>query len=833
MKRLSKRHKKLIKNLILVSLAVGAFVIGTLLLWVSTFQIPTLESFEERKVTQSTKIYDKTGEILLYDVFNNIKRTVIPFGDISIHIKNATIAIEDTEFYEHAGVRPLATLRAVFLQPLRGKGVQGGSTITQQVIKNSVLTSERKVSRKIKEWVLAVRLEQMLDKENILNIYLNETPYGGSVYGVEEASRRFFNKTASEVTIAEAAYLAALPQAPTFYSPYGNNVAALENRKNLVLNRMLSEGFINQEEYDQAREEVVEFQIRDDQGIKAPHFVVYVRELLTDVYGEDMVENGGLVVTTTLDWELQQKAEEIVYKYALENAEMYDAENASLVAIDPATGGILVMVGSRDYFDEEIDGNFNIAIANRQPGSAFKPFVYAEAFKKGYTPETILFDLKTQFSTTCAPNNMTSENGCYSPTNYDDAFRGPMTMRDALAQSVNVPAIKAFYLAGTRDALRFARDIGISTLTNIDQYGLTLVLGGGEVKLLDMTSAYGVFAQGGLRNQHIAVLEVADQRGNTLYTAEIQPRRVMDEQVAYTVSDVLSDNVARTPAFGAQSFLHFPNRDVAVKTGTTNDYRDAWIVGYTPSIAVGAWAGNNNNRSMDKRVAGFIIAPLWNEFMNEALKTLPQESFPEPKQVENPLVELKPVLRNVWIGGISTLLDSTTGKRATENTPKEVLTEIVTGGVHSILHWVERSNPRGPIPSNPSQDAQYNLWEYPIQRWVNTQNIRFPRENDIPEEISDNHNPENKPVVSISIKSNINSSEVVTITPDIDSKFPISRVEYYVNSTYIGSTNVKPFSLSFTPDEIDFVGSSNILRVVVYDSVQNKTEIQTSFNVSQ
>ncbi len=833
MKRLFKRHKKLIKNLILVSLAVGAFVIGTLLLWVSTFQIPTLESFEERKVTQSTKIYDNTGEVLLYDVFNNIKRTVVPFEDISVHIKNATIAIEDTEFYEHSGVRPLATLRAVFLQPLRGKGVQGGSTITQQVIKNSVLTSERKVSRKIKEWVLAIRLEQMLDKESILNIYRNEPPSGGSVYGVEEASRRFFNKNASEVTIAEAAYLAALPQAPTFYSPYGNNVEALENRKNLVLNRMLSEGFINQTEYDQARKDVVEFQIRDDQGIKAPHFVVYVRELLTDVYGEDMVENGGLVVTTTLDWELQQKAEEIVYKYALENAERYDAENASLVAIDPTTGGILVMVGSRDYFDEEIDGNFNIAIANRQPGSAFKPFVYAEAFKKGYTPETILFDLKTQFSTTCAPNNMTSENGCYSPTNYDDAFRGPMTMRDALAQSVNVPAIKAFYLAGTRDALRFARDIGISTLTNIDQYGLTLVLGGGEVKLLDMTSAYGVFAQGGLRNQHIAVLEVADQRGNTLYEAEIQPRRVMDEKVAYTVSDVLSDNVARTPAFGAQSFLHFPNRDVAVKTGTTNDYRDAWIVGYTPSIAVGAWAGNNNNRSMDKRVAGFIIAPLWNEFMNEALKTLPQESFPEPNRVDNPLVELKPTLRNVWIGGISTLLDSTTGKRATENTPKEVLTEIVTGGVHSILHWVDRSNPRGPIPSNPSQDAQYNLWEYPIQRWVTTQNIRLPRENDIPEEISDTHNPENKPVVSISMPSSVDASDSIKITPDIESKFSISRVEYYVNSTYIGATNAQPFSLSFTPNEIDSIGSNNTLRVVVYDAVQNKTETQTSFNVSQ
>lgn len=829
-----KKHKKLIKNLFLFAIAVGVFGMGIVLLWISTFQIPTLDSFEERKVTQSTKIYDQTGEVLLYDVFENIKRTVVPFDDISIHIKNASIAIEDVEFYEHSGVRPTAFIRAALsnLTTLNPYG-QGGSTITQQVVKNSVLTQEKRVSRKIKEWVLAIRLEQVMEKDAILNIYLNESPYGGSIYGVQEASQRFFGKHASDVSIAEAAYLAALPQAPTYYSPYGNNTEALEARKNLVLSRMLAEGFITQEEHDTARAEDVEFLTQGDQGIKAPHFVIYVRELLTEMYGEDVVENGGLVVRTSLNWELQEKAEEIVKKYALENAETFDAENAALVAIDPHTGGIITMVGSRDYFDTEIDGNFNIALAERQPGSTFKPFAYASAFSKGYLPETTLFDLRTQFSTSCPPDNFTSEGSCYSPTNYDNAFRGPMSMRDALAQSVNVPAIKTLYLAGMNDTLRLAKNLGVETLTNIGQYGLTLVLGGGEVRLLDMTSAYGVFANEGVRIPHAAILEIQDQSGNTLFTHEPRGVQVMDAQTTYQISDVLSDNVARTPAFGAQSLLNFSNHSVAVKTGTTNDYKDAWTIGYTPNIAVGAWAGNNDNRSMDKKVAGFIITPLWHAFMQEALQTVENDSFIAPEEIEDPLRTIKPILRGVWQGGESYLIDSTNGRLASNNTPASVLDEIVTGDIHSILHWVDRSDPRGPAPLRPQEDSQYELWEYPIRRWAVGQNIRTYDERDVPTEVSDTHDSRNKPRVSLSFPRRVDASERVIIDIDTESTFPIARAELFVNNQYVGADTRTPFSLSFTPNTLETQEDTYTLRVRVEDSVGNSAEETGTITVRQ
>ncbi|MCI5108665.1 MAG: penicillin-binding protein [Candidatus Pacebacteria bacterium] len=813
-------RKKTFKRLVSIIIALGIFSLGIVVLWISTFDIPTLDSFNDRKVVESTKIYDRTGEILLYDVYQDIKRTVIPFEEISVNIKNATIAIEDTEFYNHSGIRPLAFLRAVItnLITLDPYG-QGGSTITQQVVKNSLLTQDKKISRKLKEWVLAVRLEQIMKKDEILNIYLNESPYGGSVYGVEEASLRFFGKSARDLDIAEASYLAALPQAPTYYSPYGNHLDALENRKNLVLNRMLSEGFITNEEYDTAKEKVVEFQPQSEYGIKAPHFVVYVKEILAEKYGDDVVESGGLTVITTLDYSLQEKGEEIVKKHSLENAEKFDAENAALIAIDPKNGDILTMVGSRDYFDEEIDGNFNITIAERQPGSAFKPFIYAEAFNKGYTPDTILFDLKTQFSTSCAPSDFTSEDGCYSPGNYDNVFRGPMTIRDALAQSVNVPAVKAFYLAGRNDSLRFAKNLGVSTLTNIDQYGLTLVLGGGEVKLLDMTSAYGTFANAGVRQEPNAILEVKDSKGNILEKKEISDGKIiMDPNTSYLISDVLSDNEARTPAFGSNSYLHFPGRDVAAKTGTTNDYRDAWILGYTPNIAVGAWAGNNDNTPMDKKVAGFIIAPLWNEFMNEVLSDRSEETFPDPITVENPLFDLKPVLRGIWQGGVSELTDTRNNSIANENTPPSYVKETVSGGVHSILYWVEKDDPRGPYPTR-RDDSQFDLWEYSVSKWSRSQGFSST-------EVYENIDSIRAALV---VPNNITVGEETTFILESQSNSNISKVDYYINNNLVSSKTSELYMLKYIPKK---TGSHNIEAVIRTQNGVEKT-VQEIFTVSQ
>lgn len=697
-----KRHVLAIKTLATLMVSILLVAGALTIFWVSTFKAPTSESIRERRVTESTKIYDRTGQILLYDTGGNVRRSIVPITEISRYIKNATIAIEDKEFYQHRGVKPTAFVRATLVNILTLDFSQGGSTITQQVIKNSLLTSEKLISRKLKEWILAIKLEQVATKDEILSMYLNEIPYGGVVYGVEEASEAFFGKKSSDVTLAEAAYLAALPKAPTFYSPYGPNRTKLDERKNLVLREMLENDFINKEEYDSATKEKVSFVAKGDASIKAPHFVFYVLDYLKKKYGEEIISGGGLRVTTSLNYDLQSIGEKIVYDYALANKTNFNAENASIVATDPTTGEILVMVGSRNYFDQDIDGAFNITTAKRQPGSTIKPFVYAEAFIKGFTPETVLFDLKTQFSTNCSPNELTMDNGCYAPENYDGVFRGPITLRNALAQSINIPSVKVLYLAGLSESIRLARDMGIESLSNKGDYGLTLVLGGGEVTPLELTGAYGVFASGGVKTNISPIIEIKDKGGDVIEKHDSRPIQVLDKEVSLKISSILSDNEARAPSFGQTSALYFPNRDVAVKTGTTNDYRDAWIMGYTPNIAVGAWAGNNNNSPMQKKVAGFIVAPMWRAFMDQALVKIPNEQFEEPLMED--LSQIKPALQGVWQGGI--LATSTSGQR------------LVTGGPHSILNWVNKDDPRGEYPSNPSADPQFERWEYGVRLWA-------------------------------------------------------------------------------------------------------------------
>lgn len=677
-----------------------AITIGLGFLWLSTLTLPNIESFNERRVGVSTKIYDKTGKIVLFDLNQNTRRTVVKNEEISQYIKDATIAIEDAGFYEHNGIEPTSIVRAVIVNILSMDYKQGGSTITQQVVKNSLLSTDKKISRKVKEWFLATNLERIMTKDEILNIYLNENPYGSNIYGVEEAAQAFFGKTAMDVTVAEAAYLAALPQAPTFYSPYGSNVDRLEERKNLVLSRMNELGMITNEVYEQAQAEKVTFAPQQYVSIKAPHFVMYIREYLEDTYGSEALATMGLNVITTLDFELQQKAEEIVKRYALENEQKFNAENAGMVVLDPKTGDILAMVGSRDYFDSDIDGNFNITTARRQPGSTFKPFVYAQAFMKGYEPETLVFDLRTEFSTACNPDSTPKFSGanCYAPENYDFNYVGPISLRNALAQSKNIPAVKTLYLAGQRDSLQLARDMGLTTLDQSRDYGLTLVLGGGEVRLLDLASAYGVFAHNGIKKETTGIIKITDRHDRIVEEHEETETRVLPEEVALKINDILSDNNARTPAFGANSALYFPGRDVAAKTGTTNDYRDAWIVGYTPNIVVGAWAGNNDNSAMEKRVAGMIVAPMWNAFMKEVLETLPEEDFTRPVPAD--LSQSKPMLNGQWM-----LMPNPDGSFS----------------AHDILHYVDRRNPTGPAPAYPAQDSQYEYWEYPVRIWSASQ----------------------------------------------------------------------------------------------------------------
>lgn len=707
------RHhsRELAVDILIGTIVVGFVVAGGLFLWISSLEIPDLSAFEERRILQSTKIYDRTGEILLYDLHQDVKRTIVPFEEISYHIKNATVAIEDDQFYQHNGIDIRAIIRAAVTNLSQGDllGGQGGSTITQQVIKNSVLEQDKKLTRKIKEAILSVRLEQVLSKDEILGHYLNESPYGGTLYGVEEASQAFFGKSARDITLPEAAYLAALPQAPTYLSPYGNNREVLETRKNLVLKRMQLNGFITQEEYDEAVATEVEFEPQAVTGIRAPHFVMYVREQLAERFGGETLAERGYRVVTTLDWDWQQQAEEIIARRVAENIEQYDAGNAGLVAIQPQTGDILTMVGSRDYFDTEIEGNFNVALAPRQPGSSIKPIVYASALEEGYTDRTMVYDVRTQFSTACDPWEFTSEAPCYSPNNYNNEFVGPISLRNALAQSLNIPAVKVLYLTGLRDAIKLATDMGLSTLDDPDRLGLTLVLGGGEVKLLEHTGAYATFANEGVRVPPRAILRIEDNQGNMIDETTVTEERVLSRETAITISDILSDNVARAPLWGSFSLVNFQDRDVALKSGSTNNLRDAWLMGYTPNLAVGVWTGNNNNDTMGGGLSGLIATPMWREFMDVALASTSAEQFPQPAAAPN---DLKPILRGQTFDAtyfVTEILEA--------DPEQEINLEAVSSGIHSILHFVDKNNPRGAYPTNPASDSQYTLWEYGVQRW--------------------------------------------------------------------------------------------------------------------
>ena len=834
-KLLRNRHFR--KNLILFCISIFIITAGIGILWISSFKIPDFQSFEDRKVKNSIRIYDRTGEILLYDVHRDTKRTDIAFENMGTHIKNATVAIEDSEFYNHSGIRITSILRAV-LSNLFGAGrTQGGSTITQQLVKNTLLTQKKTYTRKIKEWVLAIKIDNSMSKEKILEYYLNEAPYGGNVYGIEEASKTYFNKKAFDLTLAEASYLASIPQSPTFLSPYGKNKDKLKERKNLVLSRMLELNFISEEEYNKAKDEVVAFAPQNTTGIKAPHFVFFIKDYLEEKYGGDVVERGGLKVTTTLDYSLQEKGEQIVKEGALQNEKDWGGSNAGLVAIDPKTGQILTMIGSRDYFDKAIDGNFNIATANRQPGSSFKPFIYATAFNKGFTPNTVLFALATEFQTTCDAYGRAlpgrNQKDCYKPDNYDGKFRGPINLRDALAQSINIIAVKLFYLAGLSDSLKTAEDMGIKTLTDIGRYGLTLVIGGGEVSLLDMTSSYGVFANDGIRSSYTGILKIEDLNGNILEEFRPNSWEVLPKNTALTISDILSDEKSRIPTFGAHSALFVPGKNIAVKTGTTNNNKDAWTIGYTPSVVVGVWAGNNDNKAMKK--GGVALAgPIWNKFISEALKVLPNERFEKPNLEIDPQV-VKPALRGLWQGNENFFIDKISRKLAGEFTPKETLEEKVVTNVHSILYWVNRDDIMGPPPEDPSDNPQFNHWEIPVQNWWAQNRGRYAivTWNDKPNATDNVHDDQSKPVVSI-IEPNDKEiylpNQKIQLEISSSGRFPLEKIDIFVNDVFL-ETLKAPFVFSFTPEELENSQTDNELKIISYDSVFNRGETISTFKV--
>ncbi len=830
---MTKNKKHLIKNIIWFIIGFGLLMTGLLIAWVSTLKIPDFKSFTDRRIQSSTKIYDRTGTNLLYDVHKDIKRTVIPFEEMGVNILNATVAIEDSEFYKHKGIRISSIIRATVWAKLTGRKVQGGSTITQQLIKNTLLTPEVSISRKVKEWILAIKIEQIMEKEEILALYLNEAPYGGNIYGIEEASKAFFGKSAKEMTIAEAAYLSAIPNGPTYYSPYRKNKDKLDERKNLVLKRMLSLNFINEEEYNQAKEEVVVFQPEQLMGISAPHFVFFIKEYLENKYGANTLEGSGLKVITTLDYELQKKAEEIALLKAKENEKNWDGKNTAIVVIDPKTGQILSMVGSRNYFDKEIDGNFNVATAARQPGSSFKPIVYALAFEKGYTEKTTLFDVPTEFNSSCSPSGQDTKASCYNPSNYDNAFRGPMTLRAGLAESINVIAVKLLYLVGVSDSIKLAQRLGVTTLKNdMNIYGLSLVIGGGETTLLDMTSVFGVFANKGVRNPYTGIISVEDNNGNVLEKFEEKPQEIIKPNTTNILSSILSDNEARTPTFGANSILRVAGREVAVKTGTTNDNKDAWTIGYTPSVAVGVWVGNNDNKPMKKGGAA-LAGPIWNAVITEALKKLPVETFEKPEPIDN---SIPPILRGYWQGGNVFTIDTISGGLATENTPEETKKEIPITDVHTILHWIDKEKPLEIKPFPGSNDSQYRNWEYGVINWWNQNSHKYPYISELnkPTFFDPIHTEELKPILEIEGVENKTYKKDEKIIISIISKNtnPIKKIDVFVNNTYITSLKTAPFITTINPTELGNLENKNVIKVIGTDVLGSVGQNETSFLVA-
>lgn len=634
------------------------------------------------QMTQSTKLYDRTGKILLYEVNSQGKRTVLTPDQIPNVVREATISIEDSGFYNHSAIDVRGMFRALFVNILRGGISQGASTITQQLAKNAFLTPERTFTRKINEIILAFWIEHYYSKDQILNLYLNQISYGAGANGIEAAAQTYFGKSAKDLTLLEASSLAGMAQIPSYYSPWGTHKAEMLKRKDIVLNEMYSAGYITKEQRDSNLKISPHFLEQNIGSIKAPHFSMAVRDYLINKYGEDVINKGGLKVITTLDYDLQQSAEKAVREGAANNAELYKGKNASLVAEDPKTGQILALVGSANYFDTANDGNFDVATQGlRQPGSSIKPFAYMTAFQKGYTPDTLLFDLSTEFDT--------SGSASYRPENYDHTYRGPISMRNSLAQSINVTAVKTLYLAGIDDTVKNAYNFGLTTLTDPKRYGLSFVLGGGEVRLIDMVEGYSVFAQDGVKHEQSMVLSVEDDHGSILEKYLDQSSQVVDAQYPRLINDILSDGEARRPLFqNSFNLTVFPDHQVALKTGTTNDYRDAWVMGYTPSLVVGVWAGNNDNVPM-QRSGGSILAavPIWNAFMLDALPKFPTETFTKP----DPVSVAKPMFDGQY---------------------------TVNGEVHSILYYVDRSNPTGPAPANPAQDPQYNLWEGPVRIWA-------------------------------------------------------------------------------------------------------------------
>ncbi len=838
-----KKTKKLLKTTIkfgvfcLIMVVLGGIAVSAYF----AKDLPDPTKIGEREIVESTKIYDRTGQIILYDIHGEEKRTIIPFEEITQFVKDSTIVAEDDNFYHHIGIDWRGIVRSFIANFRHQEITQGASTITQQYIKNAYLggpQAERTYPRKIKEAILALIMERKYSKDEILGFYLNQVPYGSNAYGIEAAAQTFFNKSAKDLTLAEATLLAALPQGPSYLSPYGSHADKLKERHEYILDRMVKFGYITEEQAEEAKEEELDYASQAD--LKAHHFVTMIQEYLEEEYGRKYadINMAGLKVYTTLDWDLQQIAEEVVIEGAERNESVYRADNAALVAIDPQSGQVLALVGSKSYEEEQ----FNVATSPyRQPGSSFKPFAYAMALEKGFTPETMLFDLSTSFGK-FGPG----EGVEYKPNNYDMQFRGPVSFRQALAQSINLPSVKVLYLAGVNETINLAQDMGITTLKDRSRYSLSLVLGGGEVKLIDETAAYGVFATEGIKHPVSLILKIEDAQGNVLEEYEDDAVRVLDQQVARQISDILSDEAARAPMFGTHSKLYLSGIPVAAKTGTTQDYSDGWTVGYTPSLVAGVWAGNNDyTQKMKLGAAGlYVAAPIWNDFMKKAYQEKSQGSFDEEEEQPNQFTlperteyfnspsptasSSKPMLNGYLAYQHKVAIDKISGKLATDLTPPDLIEQRTYQEIHSILYYLDKDDPLGDYPDDPSEDAQFQNWETAVQRWASSQPCQAGvcYNQSPPTQYDDVHTKENQPSVKIISPDQGDLISLASLTVQAQASAPlgIKQLDFFFNDQMVGTDSTAPYSVTFNLSPYLTTDDRQTIKVRAYDQVLNRQE---------
>lgn len=797
---------------------VFVFVIAIAFAWFAK-DLPTPAKIASRKAVESTKLYDRTGTVLLYETGDQ-KRTVVTGDQISQYLKDSTVATEDANFYKHHGFDTKAIFRAVY-DKLTGKTsrVSGTSTITQQYVKNALLTSDRSITRKFKELILAVELEFMFNKDQILTMYLNEIPYGNSNAGAESASKMYFGKPAKDLTLAEAATLTAIPQAPTYYSPYGTHTKELVNRKNYVLDRMVETGKISKEDADKAKAEDTlalgtTLKPRHD-SMLAPHFAMYTLQQIADKYGEEKIQKEGLKVITTLDYDKQKLAQQAITDNR-KNLNKNNGENAALVSIDPKTGQILDMVGSVDYFDTKIDGNVNVTDSLRQPGSSFKIFDYSTVLKKKeYSPSKIFYDLQTDFG-----------NG-YIPKNYSGRFVGPVTMRAALQNSFNIPAIKAASVSGLDNVIQTAHDLGITSLNDRSRYGASLGIGVAEVKPVDMANAYGTLANNGNRQDLTPILKVTDSNGKILYDfdKDHQSKDVIDPQITYEMSSMLSDNNSRAQTFGSHSALYFADRPVAAKTGTTQENRDGWTCGYTPSLVTVVWAGNNMPSPM-KRDAVELAGPIFHQFMTNALAGTPAEQFVVPAGIQTVTVER---YSNKLPNDLST--DKTTDIFASWQIPTE------QDDVHVKVKVCKVNGQLAPkdLPDSLSEDRIFTSihsekpdnsnWENPVIAWAQANGMYSA----VPTEYCSAK--DTTPTLSFSSPANEASiSGIATISVATSATPKITSVEYFIDNISIGTGDVASSSFSKSYDFSTLAGGSHQLSAIGTD--ENSTTVKSTISIN-